>query len=193
MTSWPTARTTSPPATWWTTPACSAANPWCRPAPWDWKVRWGQRLISTLESRALSDCAVCVQLTVYNYRGGPCYRCLYPVPPPPETVTNCSDGGVLGVGELRPLVCPRNHVSLRKRKIFVGWMVYFFKVPGIMGCFQALEVLKIAAGKVCILFHSACFQTVPFCILSPYTRNFPAKSCDCATKELPKGLSMEPC
>ncbi|KAI4804501.1 hypothetical protein KUCAC02_026127 [Chaenocephalus aceratus] len=54
---------------------------------------------------------------VYNYRGGPCYRCLYPVPPPSETVTNCSDGGVLGV------------------------------VPGIMGCFQALEVLKIASGQ----------------------------------------------
>ncbi|XP_070776743.1 adenylyltransferase and sulfurtransferase MOCS3 [Enoplosus armatus] len=57
------------------------------------------------------------QLTVYNYCGGPCYRCLYPVPPPPETVTNCSDGGVLGV------------------------------VPGLMGCFQALEVLKIASGQ----------------------------------------------
>nr|XP_055028463.1 adenylyltransferase and sulfurtransferase MOCS3 [Misgurnus anguillicaudatus] len=57
------------------------------------------------------------QLTVYNYRGGPCYRCLYPSPPPPETVTNCSDGGVLGV------------------------------VPGIMGCLQALEVLKIASGQ----------------------------------------------
>ncbi|XP_029900633.1 adenylyltransferase and sulfurtransferase MOCS3 [Myripristis murdjan] len=57
------------------------------------------------------------QLTVYNYRGGPCYRCLYPRPPPPETVTNCSDGGVLGV------------------------------VPGIMGCLQALEVLKIASGQ----------------------------------------------
>ncbi|XP_034015483.1 adenylyltransferase and sulfurtransferase MOCS3 [Thalassophryne amazonica] len=63
------------------------------------------------------------QLTVYNYRGGPCYRCLYPVPPPPETVTNCSDGGVLGV------------------------------VPGMMGCFQALEVLKIASGQV-----SSCSQ-----------------------------------
>ncbi|KAG7465758.1 hypothetical protein MATL_G00156950 [Megalops atlanticus] len=57
------------------------------------------------------------QLTVYNYLGGPCYRCLYPVPPPAETVTNCSDGGVLGV------------------------------VPGIMGCLQALEVLKIASGQ----------------------------------------------
>lgn len=59
------------------------------------------------------------QLTVYNYRGGPCYRCLYPIPPPPETVTNCSDGGVLGV------------------------------VPGIMGCLQALEVLKIASHQEC--------------------------------------------
>ncbi|XP_033734374.1 adenylyltransferase and sulfurtransferase MOCS3-like [Pecten maximus] len=56
------------------------------------------------------------QLTVYNYNGGPCYRCLYPKPPPPETVTNCSDGGVLGV------------------------------VPGIIGCLQALEALKIASG-----------------------------------------------
>ncbi|KAL8604876.1 hypothetical protein ACOMHN_028504 [Nucella lapillus] len=55
------------------------------------------------------------QLTVYNYKGGPCYRCLYPKPPPPETVTNCSDGGVLGV------------------------------VPGIIGCYQALEAIKIAA------------------------------------------------
>ncbi|KAI9594110.1 hypothetical protein BDF19DRAFT_445987 [Syncephalis fuscata] len=37
------------------------------------------------------------QLVIYNYQNGPCYRCLYPVPPPPETVTNCADGGVLGV------------------------------------------------------------------------------------------------
>ncbi|XP_026860616.2 adenylyltransferase and sulfurtransferase MOCS3 [Electrophorus electricus] len=57
------------------------------------------------------------QLTVYNHRGGPCYRCLHPIPPQPDTVTNCSDGGVLGV------------------------------VPGIMGCLQALEVLKIASGQ----------------------------------------------
>ncbi|NXT92459.1 MOCS3 sulfurtransferase, partial [Anhinga rufa] len=56
------------------------------------------------------------QLVVYNYQGGPCYRCLFPKPPPPETVTNCADGGVLGV------------------------------VPGIVGCIQALEVLKIASG-----------------------------------------------
>ncbi|KAL8179499.1 UNVERIFIED_CONTAM: Molybdenum cofactor synthesis protein 3 [Gekko kuhli] len=56
------------------------------------------------------------QLAVYGYRGGPCYRCLFPEPPPPETVANCADGGVLGV------------------------------VPGILGSLQALEVLKIAAG-----------------------------------------------
>ncbi|XP_020635168.3 adenylyltransferase and sulfurtransferase MOCS3 [Pogona vitticeps] len=56
------------------------------------------------------------QLVVYNYLGGPCYRCLFPKPPPPETVTNCADGGVLGV------------------------------VPGILGSLQALEVLKIASG-----------------------------------------------
>ncbi|ORY91127.1 hypothetical protein BCR43DRAFT_498546 [Syncephalastrum racemosum] len=53
------------------------------------------------------------QLTVYNYRGGPCYRCLHPVPPPPATVTNCSDGGVLGV------------------------------VPGVIGVLQALEAIRI--------------------------------------------------
>ncbi|GAB1601309.1 adenylyltransferase and sulfurtransferase MOCS3-like [Argonauta hians] len=56
------------------------------------------------------------QLTVYNHDGGPCYRCLFPQPPLPETVTNCSDGGVLGV------------------------------IPGTIGCLQALEVIKIACG-----------------------------------------------
>lgn len=37
------------------------------------------------------------QITVYGYKEGPCYRCLFPSPPPPETVTNCSDGGVIGM------------------------------------------------------------------------------------------------
>merc|ERR1712156_10525 len=53
------------------------------------------------------------QLTVYNYQGGPTYRCLFPEPPPPEAVTNCSDGGVVGV------------------------------VPGIIGSLQAQEAMKI--------------------------------------------------
>eukprot|EP00002_Diphylleia_rotans_P029102 TRINITY_DN5903_c0_g1_i4.p1 TRINITY_DN5903_c0_g1~~TRINITY_DN5903_c0_g1_i4.p1 ORF type:complete len:392 (-),score=75.35 TRINITY_DN5903_c0_g1_i4:592-1767(-) len=55
------------------------------------------------------------QVTIYGL-GGPCYRCIFPKPPPPEAVTNCSDGGVLGV------------------------------VPGIIGCIQALEAIKIATG-----------------------------------------------
>lgn len=38
------------------------------------------------------------QLNVYNYENGPCYRCLFPNPPPPESVGNCSDSGVLGPG-----------------------------------------------------------------------------------------------
>lgn len=38
------------------------------------------------------------QLTVYNY-AGPCYRCIFPRPPPPETVNNCGDSGVLGAGK----------------------------------------------------------------------------------------------
>ena len=53
------------------------------------------------------------QLTVYNYQDGPCYRCMYPSPPDPDTVTNCSDGGVIGA------------------------------VPGIIGSLQALETIKI--------------------------------------------------
>ncbi|KAM7342652.1 ubiquitin-like activating enzyme 4 [Cochliomyia hominivorax] len=57
------------------------------------------------------------QLTVYNYgESGPCYRCLFPVPPPPETVTNCSDGGVLGA------------------------------ITGVIGSLQALEAIKVALG-----------------------------------------------
>lgn len=56
------------------------------------------------------------QLTVYNYDGGPCYRCLFPTPPPATACQRCSDSGVLGV------------------------------VPGIIGCLQALEAIKIAGA-----------------------------------------------
>ncbi|KAJ1980478.1 hypothetical protein H4R34_002439 [Dimargaris verticillata] len=57
------------------------------------------------------------QLTVYHYHNSPCYRCLFPTPPPPETVTNCSEGGVLGV------------------------------VPGVLGTLQALETIKVITGQ----------------------------------------------
>uniref|UniRef100_A0A1B0CZL9 THIF-type NAD/FAD binding fold domain-containing protein n=1 Tax=Phlebotomus papatasi TaxID=29031 RepID=A0A1B0CZL9_PHLPP len=50
------------------------------------------------------------QLTVYNYKDGPCYRCLHPSPPNPEHVQNCGDGGVLGpvtgvIGSLMAMEC----------------------------------------------------------------------------------------
>jgi adenylyltransferase/sulfurtransferase len=39
------------------------------------------------------------KVAVYNYEGGPCYRCLHPKPVTSGLVTNCSDYGVLGVGK----------------------------------------------------------------------------------------------
>jgi len=56
------------------------------------------------------------QLTTFIPYEGPCYRCLYPTPPPPELAPGCSVAGVLGV------------------------------VPGIMGLLQATEVLKLLLG-----------------------------------------------
>jgi adenylyltransferase/sulfurtransferase len=56
------------------------------------------------------------QVSVFNYKNGPSYRCLFPNPPEKGTVPNCSDIGVLGV------------------------------LPGIIGSMQANEVLKIILG-----------------------------------------------
>src|SRR5580704_8323351 len=53
------------------------------------------------------------QATIFAYPGGPCYRCLYPEPPPPGLVPSCAEGGVLGV------------------------------LPGIVGSIQAAETLKL--------------------------------------------------
>ncbi len=56
------------------------------------------------------------QLTVFNPFEGPCYRCLFPSPPPPEMAPSCAEAGVLGV------------------------------LPGIMGTLQANEALKLLLG-----------------------------------------------
>lgn len=56
------------------------------------------------------------QITVFNHDGQPCYRCLYPEPPPPEEAPSCQEAGVLGV------------------------------LPGIMGVLQATEAIKIILG-----------------------------------------------
>src|ERR1022692_3558447 len=57
------------------------------------------------------------QITVFGYPSGPCYRCLYPEPPPPGLVPSCAEGGVLGV------------------------------LPGIVGTIQAAETLKLVMGS----------------------------------------------
>jgi adenylyltransferase/sulfurtransferase len=53
---------------------------------------------------------------VFATKGGPCYRCLYPEPPPPGLVPSCAEGGVLGV------------------------------LPGIIGTIQATEAIKLIVG-----------------------------------------------
>jgi adenylyltransferase/sulfurtransferase len=56
------------------------------------------------------------QATVFAYNGGPCYRCLYPEPPPPGLVPSCAEGGVLGI------------------------------LPGMIGIVQATETVKLILG-----------------------------------------------
>ena len=56
------------------------------------------------------------QVSVFDATRGPCYRCLYAEPPPPDLVPSCAEGGVLGV------------------------------VPGIIGSLQALEAIKLIVG-----------------------------------------------
>ncbi len=56
------------------------------------------------------------QASVFATRDGPCYRCLYPEPPPPGVVPSCAEGGVLGI------------------------------LPGLVGVIQATEVIKLILG-----------------------------------------------
>ena len=56
------------------------------------------------------------QASVFAVKGGPCYRCLYPEPPPPGLVPSCAEGGVLGV------------------------------LPGVIGTIQATETIKLLLG-----------------------------------------------
>ena len=57
------------------------------------------------------------QASVFGVEDGPCYRCLYPEPPPPGLVPSCAEGGVLGV------------------------------LPGLLGIIQATEVIKLILGS----------------------------------------------
>lgn len=57
------------------------------------------------------------QATVFHYEDGPCYRCLYPEPPPPGLVPSCAEGGVLGI------------------------------LPAVIGSIQATETVKLILGR----------------------------------------------
>lgn len=95
------------------------------------------------------------QLSVFNYQSGPCYRCLYPAPPPDNIIPNCSENGVFGA------------------------------VTGTLGALQAAEVIKMIcgvgeplSGKVLVLdlldMHMSrySFSHSPDCIMCREQRPF---------------------
>ena len=82
------------------------------------------------------------QLTVYHHANGPCYRCLFPTPPPPDTVARCGDVGVLGPGAAHATP-PRPSASLR---VLIRTRPRLPTVTGTIGVLQALEAVKLALG-----------------------------------------------
>jgi molybdopterin/thiamine biosynthesis adenylyltransferase/rhodanese-related sulfurtransferase/molybdopterin converting factor small subunit len=88
------------------------------------------------------------QASVFDARRGPCYRCLYPEPPPPGLVPSCAEGGVLGV------------------------------LPGLIGTIQAMETIKLLLGlpepligrlllfdALAMRFHELTLRKNPGCVL----------------------------
>jgi sulfur-carrier protein adenylyltransferase/sulfurtransferase len=110
--------------------------------------------------------------------GGPCYRCLYPEPPPPGTVPSCAEGGVLGV------------------------------LPGVIGCLQATEVLKLITGAGAsllgrLMLYDAlemCFREVkvrrdpqcPICGEHPTIKELVNYQQLCGIQTMPAETSMHP-
>jgi adenylyltransferase/sulfurtransferase len=71
------------------------------------------------------------QATVFYPGKGPCYRCLYPEPPPPDMAPSCQEAGVLGV------------------------------LPGLIGVIEALETIKLILGKGdSLIGRLLCFNTL---------------------------------
>ncbi|GBG74639.1 hypothetical protein CBR_g19046 [Chara braunii] len=93
------------------------------------------------------------QLTVLNYKGGPCYRCLYPDPPMPVACMRCADAGVLGV------------------------------VPGIIGCLQSLEVIKVLSGLLEPLSQQHLFFDAPTSKFSIFKMAPPRPDCAACGKD----------
>lgn len=112
------------------------------------------------------------QVSVFGAPGGPCYRCLYPEPPPPGLVPSCAEGGVLGV------------------------------LPGTVGTLQATEVLKLLLGigeplvGRLLMYDalSAGFETLevprnpdcPLCGLSPSIRTLVDYDAFCGLEAVPE-------
>lgn len=69
------------------------------------------------------------QASVFGMKKGPCYRCLYPEPPPPGLVPSCAEGGVLGV------------------------------LPGVIGVIQATEAIKLLTGSASLSSAASCSMT----------------------------------
>jgi adenylyltransferase/sulfurtransferase len=82
------------------------------------------------------------QASVFYAKEGPCYRCLYPEPPPPGLVPSCAEGGVVGV------------------------------LPGIIGCIQANEVIKLIVGSTEYSTHSAETLTGRLLLFDAWRMNF---------------------
>jgi len=88
------------------------------------------------------------QLTVYCYgEDGPCYRCLYPNPPPAQNCARCADAGVLG------------------------------PVPGAIGTLQALEVIKIISGIGDVLSKKMLIVDALYCRYMAVTLRSKSESC----------------
>ena len=70
------------------------------------------------------------QVSVFNYNNGPCYRDLFPTPPPPNSVPSCAEGGVLGI------------------------------LPGVIGSIQATEAIKMILGIGDVLSEATNLQLI---------------------------------
>ena len=99
------------------------------------------------------------QLSVFNHQDGPCYQCLYPAPPPADLSPNCSLSGVLGV------------------------------LPGVAGCLQAMETIKVLLGYEGILSGTLLSMD----LLTMQFKRFSIIKQQCSQHPLIEKLAVNPC
>ncbi|MEX2593606.1 MAG: HesA/MoeB/ThiF family protein [Anditalea sp.] len=100
-------------------------------------------------------------VSVFNYQGGPTYRCLYPTPPSQDQIPDCNTAGVLGI------------------------------IPGLVGCQQALEVIKVITGIGKPL--SGTLQIYDFLYNSQYSIQLSAKEENKKIKSLQENAAPVSC